>query len=228
MANYCIGLDLGQSRDYSALIVAERVLLPDHTPPERAFADDIADPVDEYHVRHIQRWQLGTPYDVVVEQVAELLQEPELRKALLVADRTGVGGAVFDLFRSAYGEGRLGDVWPRGVTLTAGFSRGPVSAASEGHGWTTAHKGDVIARLLVLFERGLVKLPPGLPQSDVLVRELRAFKLKQNERTGHVSYEAARESDHDDLVIALALSVWFRHNYASPRFVNARGELREM
>jgi hypothetical protein len=43
----------------------------------------------------------------------------------------------------------------------------------------------------------------------VLERELQHFKVKINTQTGHDSYEAWRESDHDDLVLAIALSLWF-------------------
>jgi len=42
-----------------------------------------------------------------------------------------------------------------------------------------------------------------------------------------IRQEAKRESAHDDLVIALALSVWFRNRYEEPRFADAGGRLRE-
>jgi hypothetical protein len=43
-----------------------------------------------------------------------------------------------------------------------------------------------------------------------LVKELENFKVKVSTRTAHDSYEAWRESDHDDLVLALALACWWR------------------
>jgi hypothetical protein len=42
-----------------------------------------------------------------------------------------------------------------------------------------------------------------------LVKELETFNVKVNIRTAHDSYEAWRESDHDDLVLALALACWW-------------------
>ena len=33
--------------------------------------------------------------------------------------------------------------------------------------------------------------------------------MKINVATGHDSYEAWREGDHDDLVLSLALAVWY-------------------
>lgn len=239
MGNFTIGLDLGQTRDFSALVIAERVqvLYPRPTSvsgfPER---DDLGDPlpeglpddayrtddrwvVDEYHVRHIQRWELGTPYPVVVDAVADLMAASVFRRrAHLVIDATGVGAAVCDMFTQAYRGGHLGDLWPQRVTLTAGFSHdGRVHGRYASS--STAHKGDLVARVVSLFERGRLVMPPGLPQADALEKELRAFKLKQSSRTGSVSFEAQHEKDHDDLVIALALAVWVRHHKDEPRYI---------
>lgn len=43
---------------------------------------------------------------------------------------------------------------------------------------------------------------------DTLVRELLNFKRKINISTADTSYEAWRESDHDDLVLSVALGTW--------------------
>ena len=42
----------------------------------------------------------------------------------------------------------------------------------------------------------------------MLKEELLNFKMKINVATGHDSYEAWREGEHDDLVLAAALAVW--------------------
>ncbi|NLE22084.1 MAG: hypothetical protein GX624_04810 [Actinobacteria bacterium] len=231
MPNFTIGLDLGQRRDYSAAVVTERVQqLVDSSglgfrPPDHAYLCDERVVVDTYHVRHIQRWPLGTPYGTVVDDTAELMRTPEFRgHAVLLFDATGVGGAVGDMFTKAYRAGRMGKHRPRPVTLTGGFSRDlpPGGRGSSG----AIHKGDLVSRLVALSESGRVKLPLGLPLADVLESELRAFTLKQT-KAGALAFEAKRESDHDDLVIALALSVWHRHNRAEPRYLSPAGELLE-
>lgn len=228
MASYTVGLDLGKERDPSALVVAERVqFIADGRPSDYTFGEDPPRVADAFHVRHIQRFELGTPYDAVVDAVGELLSTPELREdAVLVFDRTGVGGAVADLFNAAYRRGKLGRCfWPLGVTLTAGFApRGAVAGT-----WSaTAHKGDVVQRLYLLQESGRLKIPLGLPGAEQLVKELRAFRPKQSARTGNLSFEAEHESDHDDLVIALALAVWYAHVYSTPRYIDPQtGELRD-
>ncbi len=218
MANYTLGLDLGKERDPSALVIAERIHIT-RPAPLRESSGKGYDVLDAYQVRYIVRFELGTPYDAVVDEVARLMTTVQLKgESLLVFDRTGVGGAVADLFKSAYTRGDLGPCqWPLGVTLTAGFGR---SAAEAGYYQTTAHKGDVIQRLYMLLERGLVKIPLGLPVADQLTKEVRAFRLKQSTATGNLSFEAEREADHDDLVIALALAVWFPHPWGEPRVIH--------
>jgi hypothetical protein len=47
-----------------------------------------------------------------------------------------------------------------------------------------------------------------LPMLDVLMEELKNFRVKINLATGHESFEAWRERDHDDLVLAVALGCW--------------------
>lgn len=229
MACYSVGLDLGQLRDYSALVITERVHRFDREAPDRYNVDDVEarTVVDEHHVRLIRRWSLGTPYTTVVDDVAAMMRAPELEYGLLTIDRTGVGGGVADLFTQYHRDGRMGYHWPRFVTLTAGASSYVDAGGDVRWGANqTAHKTDVIHRLLALSGNGRIRTPSDLPGADALTKELRAFSLKQNARTGNVKYEARRESDHDDLVLALALSVWFK-NLEEPRYFNARGELDE-
>jgi hypothetical protein len=221
--NYTFGLDLGQVRDHSALIVAERVQAFVGQSAEEGFGAGYR-LEDTYHVRGIQRWELGTPYEAVVESVAELYAQPGLEDAQLVLDRTGVGGAVADMFRQAYRRGELGRHWPLPVSITAGFS---LRGSARGYGESTVHKGDLVQRLYMLLEGHRVHVPLGLPLAEGLTKEVRAFRPKQSPRTGNLSFEAEHESDHDDLVIALALAVWWPHTKSEPRYVDRSGQLQE-
>lgn len=82
--------------------------------------------------------------------------------------------------------------------------------------------------MTMLLGTGHLTLPPGLPGGERLEKELRAYTIKQSARTGYEYTEALRESDHDDLVIALALAVWWPHTKGVPRYVDSdTGELRE-
>jgi hypothetical protein len=85
---YIAGLDLGQQADYSALAILER-----HERPDGEHLN---------HLRHLQRWPLGTSYVGIVEQVGALLRRPPLPgRTRLAIDVTGVGAAPFDMFQRA-------------------------------------------------------------------------------------------------------------------------------
>src|SRR5262249_40276814 len=99
--SFVLGLDLGQARDHTALVVVERRTGPDPARPgQRAQLFD---------VRHVQRLQLGTPYVApagmpsVAGNVKALLALPPLAGSspLLAVDQTGVGRGVVDLLRAA-------------------------------------------------------------------------------------------------------------------------------
>ena len=66
---FYIGLDLGQRRDHSAIVVVEREELM------RAF---LTPKYEALHVRHVERVPLGTPYPRVVEKVRQMTRHPEL------------------------------------------------------------------------------------------------------------------------------------------------------
>jgi hypothetical protein len=63
------------------------------------------------------------------------------------------------------------------------------------------------------MQNGQLKIAEALQLAPVLRRELLNFKVKINIATGHDSYEAWREGDHDDLVLAVALACWCGERY---------------
>lgn len=62
--------------------------------------------------------------------------------------------------------------------------------------------------LVMLFESGRLKIAGSLPDSAALIEELRNFKVRINRRTRRETYEAGKQSVHDDLVLAVALACW--------------------
>ena len=58
--DYLLGLDLGRTRDFSALAVIERFKKPDRD----------GRLVSQYAIRHLQRWPLRTSYTSVVADLA--------------------------------------------------------------------------------------------------------------------------------------------------------------
>src|SRR6516162_8054568 len=104
--DYFLGLDLGQTRDFTALAVLER------SPPTDA---DTTVEQSEYAQRHLHRFPLGTPYTQIVPAVATLVRSGPLAESPVVVDQTGVGRAVVDLMRQVIG-------WVVPVTITGGHA----------------------------------------------------------------------------------------------------------
>lgn len=194
-----VGLDLGQSADYTALAVVQAVKVPTGG---GKFGISL-------HLRHLERYPLRTPYPEIAEKVAALMRDPLLspeeldpaRRRLfrsspeLVVDNTGVGVAVTDLLR------KLGLRFVA-VTITGGDK-----VHRSGKEWRVP-KRDLVAALEVPFHTGTLKVAEGLDLWPVLKNELLAFRRKINLKTAHDSYEHWRETDHDDLVLATALACW--------------------
>jgi hypothetical protein len=197
--SFYIGLDLGQSNDYTALAVVEKV--------EGARGGERNDP--DLHLRHLERYPLRTPYPEMVAQVAALVEDPQLRTTRqdhrlgrrilqepdLLVDATGVGRPVVDLFRER-------GLKYKAITITGGNK---VTGASGGYG---VPKRDLIGALEVPFHSGRLKVAAGLALWETLRGELQTFRRKVSLTTGMDTYEHWRESDHDDLVLAAALACW--------------------
>jgi len=183
--------DIGQAVDPTAIIVVERF----KERPEEV--DDR--PPDEFLIRHIQRVPLGTPYTQVVEEIAhvsEVVQAASGRSVITVVDATGVGKPVVDMLR------RRLRLPLKAITFTA--------AADEVHPDPHAYrvpKRDLVMALEVALEGRRIHAAPGLGLADDLNAELRAFEVNLSAR-GHDRYEAAK-GKHDDLVMALALAIWW-------------------
>ncbi|HEY7343297.1 MAG TPA: hypothetical protein VH591_20670, partial [Ktedonobacterales bacterium] len=139
----------------------------------------------------------------IVRHVMKLLASlPGLRDAPLVIDRTGVGRAVYDLFREADHRGGV-----RGVTITAGDT---VQAEYSSY---RVPKRDLVAVLQALLQSQRLKIAQNLPLGSVFAAEALNFKAKIS-LSGHDSYEAGpaaewRDGAHDDLVLAVSLACWY-------------------
>ena len=190
MAKFYVGLDLGQASDYTAIAVAERV---------EEGAKETVKKGNEYqlHIRHLERFR-DVRYPEVSERVKRLLGAPPLQKnSKLVVDATGVGAAVVDMLRGSAG------LTFDAVTITGGDTQ-----SKAGYGNYRVPKRDLVGGLQVLLQSGRLKIASSLEHAGTLRAELLNFRVKINLASGHDSYEAWREGDHDDLVLAAALAVW--------------------
>jgi hypothetical protein len=179
-----LALDLGQTQDYSALAVVARRRPDGPTAPPH------------FSVSYLRRWSLGTSYTAVVADVARLVKRPPLRNPILGIDQTGVGSAVVDMFRAARPSARL-----QPVLITGGHA----TRKDDAGAWHIPKKELVSALQAPLSGRRLAIAD--LPERETLVRELLAFKVKVS-TAGAETFEAWRERDHDDLVLAVCIAVW--------------------
>jgi hypothetical protein len=202
---WLVGLDLGKQRDYTALAVVEREEL--YPPGTLDLDKEVTKKTAFYAVRHLQRWPLGTSYTHIVKDVAALLARPPLPNCKLVVDSTGVGNAVIDQLRVAIVNGMPAQLVP--MVLTGGTKARPA-----GGGWHLP-KQEMVGVLQVLLQNERLKVSE-VPDRETLLKEFRTFKIKLSPTTGNASFEAWRESDHDDLVFAVGLPLWLAEKVKKP------------
>jgi hypothetical protein len=192
-----IGLDLGQRRDATAIIVDER------------------GPEDTHRIRHIEQPRLGTPYPKIIRRVSEIRDRiTKLTKSAptIYVDATGVGRPVVDEFRA-----KGVDVVP--VTITAG--EGVTREGSELH----VGKLALISRLEVLLSDGRLEWDGSTREGKALTTELHRFQVTVS-KAGSLSLEA-ESGTRDDLVTALALSIFEAPRVCGVVSVDLWGDERE-
>jgi len=223
--SYVVGLDLAQQSDYTALCVLEQQVrfsgttleeypwqsvTPGWNSPAAIEAYALEHALTKQrttwpgrpalHVVHLDRWR-GVSYVDTVQRVVNLLTGPPLRgRVALVLDQTGVGQAVSDMFYDRLPE--LGDIPIVPVTITGGERQ---------HAFNVPKK-DLVSAVQVALGTERLKIAGRLEHAATLRKELENFKIKVNLR-GHEQFEAWRERDHDDLVLSVALAVWWRDWY---------------
>lgn len=202
---YTLGLDVGQRHDYSALCVAEG---------RETSAGGMA-----YTITHLARWR-DLPYTELPERIRTVVRQIEQVEAdayfaghghlgpgnrgylphlELVVDQTGVGVAVVDLLREA-------EILPVAVTIHGGDS---VSQPKPDE--YRVPKRDLAGVVQVLLQSKRLQIIDSLPLAGVLRDELGNFRAKIS-LSGHDSYGAGedwRQGNHDDLILAVALAVWY-------------------
>jgi hypothetical protein len=185
---YYLGLDLGQSKDFTALVILEKHGTNKST--------------SEYHARHLQRYELGTSYPTIVADVGKVLRQGVFlaKRPTLAIDGTGVGAPVVDIFKREKLPANL-----RPILITGGDS------VTRENGVTRVPKRDLVGVVQVMLQTGRLKIAAELPEAITLTRELQNFQVKITE-SANDTYGAWREGTHDDLVLALALALWSGQN----------------
>jgi len=190
-SKFFVGVDLGKSQDYTAISVIEEIS-PETNSIEGADRKDRS-----YQIRYLNRPPLKTSYIAVSKTIAELMSRPPLSiNTPLVVDATGVGSPVIDLLKD------LG-LAPIAITITAG------NEVSRGAWAFSVPKIHLITSLQILFESdGRLKIASKLPLSSVFLNELSNYRFKITPQA-HLTFDPRADSIHDDLILSVALPLWF-------------------
>lgn len=186
------GLDLGQRKDHSAIVVVEAQIRQSG----RQDALNVEPGLERRKVvRYVERIARGTAFQRVVEKLASLTQRPcfEGGDVYTCVDGTGLGAPVVESLRN----GGL-----RGELVPVLFTGGEVSRYADGH--YRVPKSELIHGLAMELERGQLGLTQGIEGMEDLLSELRG--MRKSYGRGGVKWTTTRQ--HDDLVMALALAVW--------------------
>jgi len=190
--DFIIGVDLGQARDYTAICILERFEKLTGEAAKGRWTTAV-----RYAMPHLERPPLGTSYPDIIERLKEMIAGlPDHERLKIVVDRTGCGRPVVDLMRKE----KL-SVIP--ATITAGGS-----VTGGVFGGYNVPKRELVSNLAIIFQAHRLKISRALPEAAQLVEELQNFKIKVT-LAGNDTYEAWRESDHDDLVLAAAMATWY-------------------
>ena len=204
---FYVGLDLGQSQDYTAIIVVEALryvprgtnVIRDPSQVDLSGPNERAKPASDpfYHARYIARVPLGTSYVEIVRHVKEdiIARIRPQHNIHLIVDSSGVGAGIVDMISDA-------GLNPIRVMVHGG------SSTNNSKGVWHVPKRDLVGAAKALLSKGELKFVSG-EHTDILVQELHDFTVRIT-ASGHDTYEAAwREGAHDDLVFALSMACWY-------------------
>jgi hypothetical protein len=153
----------------------------------------------------MERLPLNTRYGDGVQHTSKLMATPELRgnkdknigRGELVIDAGGVGRGVAEMFIEA-------NLDPVCVTLTGGLE----TTCTGRNKWNVA-KHEVITGLdaRINHDKFPLKFSKHLTEADAFKEEIRDFQRNLS-ALGRAQFQA-REGKHDDMVLAVALAVWW-------------------
>ncbi len=217
---YSVGVDLGQANDPTAVAVLRKAIAPPETamfsPVGESPSNRLVEGALVYDLVYLKRPRLGTPYDQIATRVADLICEleptgafGEIGQVSLCVDGTGVGRGVVDMLRTEFKRSSRQHkprMDFRAVSVTG--SNTSLKKPKSKHGYWSVPKKDLVFPAVAAFQQGKIRVAGGIKDRDALVNELKNYRRTTNIATGNMSFEPWRESDHDDLLFAVCLSLW--------------------
>jgi hypothetical protein len=207
---FIMGMDLGKLNDFTTIFILERAYVNQpftRFPKEirAARLDKYEEPISiaNYLVRDMVRYRVDS-YVTVVEDVKMRLKDPRLvRGCPLIVEANNVGIAVIDMMKAA-------GLSPISIWTTNGNH----VTQRKDNGWNVP-KRDIAQALSVVMQMKRIKWPRKHKLTAQLEKELENFTTIINQN-GHITYENASDLIHDDMVMGLAIPIWWaEHQYGS-------------
>lgn len=199
---YILGVDFGSQQDYTAMALVRRVQVI-------SASQNVAGMIteenlrDELHLMYLERIELGTSYYKVVERIKSIMRDEYVSGDIVaVPDATGVGIPVVQMMRR------------EGVSPIVAISihGGNATSRNQDMGGYNVPKRDLVTALTLVVQSRRLKVASDIKHRAHLVHEMASFTMKSTS-SGADTYEALMEKDHDDLVMALAMAVWYAEKH---------------
>lgn len=198
--DFVFSQDLGKLGDYHGQVLIKTELqVRSRAEPLRQWGEDGESDVmwPKMIVKWINRKQCSYPQ--LVEETKIRLSDPSIADNYVhLVDVTGVGVPTLDFMRES-------GLNPLGICITGGLQAGTNTTG------LTVPKVELINALQLALDANLIEFAQGLnPEVQKhLIHEFQTFKEKKTPITQAKTYAAWRESDHDDLILSLAIAVWW-------------------
>jgi hypothetical protein len=208
-----VGISLGHRHEKTGISVVERVYVPTGEHFNAASYDergwqrlDTRERLTlEYRVRHLERHGPPSRYMRAASRVSELVRRLEAREIVLVLDITATGRPVYALiWEELSGVLEESRTYATVCPITVSGTAGGVSKSPD-VGYLVPRR-DLISTTQILFDEGALKIAEGLQLANTLRDELLAFKSKVTQKPDDL--EGWREGKDDDLVLAVAATLW--------------------
>ena len=238
---YYIGIDLGQSQDYTALAVLETqlwtgplvswddagVFFPEGVEPGGWVSPSAVGPECAQRILAVNAnygvGPLAPDAPVFVRHLERFelhTRYPEIVehvKLLLRREpfRRRLRYTRLLVDRTGVGAGVVDSFYEHGVSPISVTIHGGSAVTQEPATSLLSYrvpKRDLVSAVQVPLQNGSLKIAPQMELAPVLKKELLNFRVKIDPKTAHDSYEHWREGDHDDLVLATALACWYREH----------------
>ncbi len=191
LRSFHIGVDLGQRRDYTAVVVLEQRIentgLTDRITFEQVWRRRLI-------VRKAARLKLGTEFHRIVDTVVQLSMHPSLdgRVVTTSIDATGMGLVVTEQLQMQRPRGEL---YP--VVITGG------NEMKYKAGFYPTPRTDILLGVVQAFEVDRLEVAGEMPGWELLSEELRSIR----KTPGVAGPRFESEGQHDDMVFALGLAL---------------------